>query len=402
MKTPELQRNSIFTSREVVEMELPIDESRIIDNPQKVILRIDYQTFDVGSLCYLERSPKPRAGVKPTLVNEKTFEVSRTLVVEKIIRFASLSLVGKRGMTVTNMLNAIKSFFDFADSRCLKDIFDCGEFSEKAFAEFAGFIYDSYRRGDIGPQRAQQVQSHVLNWFKSLTANNNFASEIRLVSLNQNQVKKETIPAGHSEFSHLLAMSHMIFNGLTDFLLNKDKFPFKLNLPNSLNWPTGNHLWIFPTSMWNLPPRYWGNIRTGLENPGWSYDYENGRIHTWEEIWPLFRGTDGVKKSRAKYTLANSIKLIESANSNPMHYRRLHLAKLALKAFMLLFFSNTGVNPSVLSVIEAEDEIEAYVVNQSYRAIKYRAKGLEVTVRVPASLMPDLRKFMAEGVLNFV
>lgn len=394
MRIAEPKNEPTWAPREVVILKLPVPESQQIDHPEKLILMIDDKSFDVGSLCYGLRFAGPRFHSNPTLVDEDSLITSRRLIVQKLIRFCSILMVKKRPLTIVNILCDFKTFADFADGRGLGEIFDLGKNSERAFADFASYTFERHRLGHIGAERAQALQAHVLLCLKSLTENNHFASEVRLISLNHKRMRSETLPANQKELSHLLAMSQMIFRGLSDLVINHKPFPYKLSLPNSLGWSTGNYLWIFSTSIWFLHPENWGETREKLQTPNWPYDYENGRIHSCEDIWQFYKGSNGVKKRRARNSVSQAIELMETVNSNPMHERRLMFAKLAMKTFVLLFIVNTGVNPSVLSNIETEDKIDSNVVNQNYRAIKYRARGLILTVRVPTNLMPDLRRYM--------
>jgi hypothetical protein len=385
-----------FSTRDFAYLHLPIDEKFEIKHPDRVILKFGDTTFDVGALCYSKRSGENRVASQSRLVDLDSFDPARTIVIVRLIRLTSLLLVGLRPITVCAMLDEFRMFADFCDEHELIDILDCGESSEKAFAFFANHIYERFRQDIIGATRGQSIQTHVLKLLKALSGNKGFGSEVRLISLKGKRVREDTLPASQSDFSHLLAMSQLIFNGLSDLILNNSPFPLKLELPGSLNWSTGNHLWVFPTHVWCLPPRFWGKERGKLYRPGWAYGYENGLLNSVEEIWSNFGGDGEVaKRHRAEYSLKCAKKLLESANSDPAHFRRLHFAKLAFNSFMLLFFANTGVNPSVLTELETEEEIDASIVNQSYRAIKYRAHGKVVTVRVPVSFMPDLRKFMA-------
>lgn len=384
-----------YSFRDCCILKLPVNENLEIRHPELIVLKLGEKYFDIGSFCYADRPKAPKLKSKPKLVNEASLVQSRLAVIEKVIRIASLLTSRLRLITLMGMLEAFGYFINYADDNNFDEIFDFRDSSLHAFSQYTGNVYVRYRQGEIKGTRGQALQKYVLNWLRALSENPNFGAEVRLISLANNSGKEETLPAHQSKFSHILAMTQMIFEGMTTLILTNATFPFKLDLPNSLNWTSGNHLWVFPTQVWFLPPRYWGKCRAEIYRPGWIYDYENGVLSQVNDVWMHYGGeTEGVKRHRATTSLLNAKKLLKSANSDPRHFRRLHFAKLAFYSFMYLFFANTGVNPSVLAEIETEEEIDSSAVNQSYRAIKYRAKGTIVTVRVPVSFMPHLRKFM--------
>ena len=387
--------NLSFSVREVYVLQMPADENKPIRNPENIVLQFGRKSVDIGSLCYSIRSEKVRHKNKPKEVVKSSFIPSRTKVIIRLIRLASSLAVGKSSLTVKENLESFKSYVDYGDNNQIENLLDFGENSEKGFIKYCNHIFDRYRRGDITSRTGQQLQSMALDITRQLSGNRNFGSEARLIIANRVS-NNETLPASQREFAQALAISQMIFNGLVDNLLNNSPFPFQLKLPNSLNWETGNHLWIFPTLVWYMPPKYWGNERSKLDSPFWAYDYENGRIAEVDEVWKYFHApTERRKRYKANKTINFARDVLLKANQDALHPRRLKMAQLAMKAFLFLFYANTGVNTSVLNQIETEDDIDVDVINQSYRAIKYRASGKKIVVRVPVSFMPQLRKFMS-------
>ena len=85
---------------------------------------------------------------------------------------------------------------------------------------------------------------------------------------------------------------------------------------------------------------------------------------------------------------------LDKANADLHNTWRISLGKHAHRAFMLLFFCNTGSNEQVVLDLETDGTIDAAVQNQKFRGLKWRANGKEVTLVAPVTFMPRLRRFM--------
>lgn len=389
------QTDPIFTARQHYVLELPLKNTVRILHPEQVIVKVGNKAFDVGSLCYALRSDKPRAANKPTLVMEPSLLPKRRMAVKQLIKAVSEMMAGMRPSTVYGMMLALGMFVDWSDHNGHPECLAGEDATEKAFRGYVAHVEDIFRQGDIEAPTACLRQSHVLKLLKAVTGNPEIGRGVRLISEKNQGARKGTEPAHSDDFTHLLGMAQMLFDGLDDLLQNNRPFPYKLKLPESLNWETGNHLWVFPTNVWKMPPHFWGEERGMLGKPNWAYDYENGRLATNDEIWHRYKGkTTADKRAKAKRFITYAQRLINEANADYRHRMRIQLAAVAHHAFLLLFLANTGGNLAVVREIETGDIIDAEVVNQHYRAIKYRAAGKVVTLRVPLSFMPSLRKFM--------
>jgi hypothetical protein len=385
----------IFTTRQHYVLELPLRTAVRILHPEQVIVKVGSKFIDVGSLCYALRSEEQRAAKKPSQVEESTLLPKRRAVVKQLIKVASEMMVSKRPSTMYGELLAFGMFVDWSDRNDHVECLTCKDVMERAYLGYVAHVNEIFQQGNIEAPTAFARQSHVMKLLAAVTGNPEFGQGVCLIRDRNQGARKGTEPANSDDFAHTLAMAEMMFDGLADLLLNNKPFPYELKLPESLNWETGNHLWIFPTNVWNLPPHLWGEERVRLGKPNWPYDYKRGRLATIDEIWHWYK----VKTERAKRVLADKLitdakRLIDEANANYRHRIRIQLATSAHHAFLLLFMANTGGNLAVIREIESGDVIDAEVVNQNYRAIKYRASGKVVTLIVPVSFMPSLRKFM--------
>lgn len=387
----------IFVTRQHNVLELPLKHKARILHPERVIVKIGEAAVDVGSLCYKIRSDKPRAPLKPSLVVESSLLPSRRKAIRQLIKVLSSMLLGLRPSTVFGKGVSFKAFMDWADDSGHHDCLAGGGATEQAFRSYAEHVKDRFRQGGFGVSNAAARQSQVLELLRDITGNPDLGEVVRLIKDVGQGWRNGTEPAHQDDFAHTLAMAQLLFDGLADLVLNVESFPFKLKLPESLGWETGNHLWVFPTNVWRLPPHMWGGKRESLGHGNWSCDYENGRVATVDDIWRRYHYTTNLESNRrgkAWQSILQTQRLIKAANKDPRHHKRIQLAMLAHNAFLLLFLANTGGNLAVAREVEAEDDIAADVTNQGYRAIKYRASGKITTLRASVGFMSSLRKFM--------
>ncbi len=216
------------------------------------------------------------------------------------------------------------------------------------------------------------------------------------------KLKRRTNPNGGTEplevhdFAHAYALNQCLFDGLCDLVLECKPFPYKLDLPASLSW-TENHLWLFPTNMWRLPPHLHDDTsRTKLgRSASWPYDYKRGRMATADEIWHRYAGHNKAAQQKAAKLCIKAARLrLEEANTDAHDIWRITLGMHAQRAFLFLFFCNTGGNVQPVRSLETNGTIDVSVQNQNFRALKWRAGGKEITLRSPVAFMPRLRRFM--------
>lgn len=385
----------IYTTRHQYVLELPLKTSIRILHPEQVMVKVGNKIFDVGALCYASRSEEPRLAKKPTKVVESSLIHKRRDVVKQLIKVTSETIRNVRPLTVYGVLLAFGKYVDWSDRNGHGQCLTGKEAARNAFKKYAEHVSELLEQGRIETPTASARQSHALKLLIAITGDAEIGRGVRLIKDKNQGSRKGTEPASSHEFAHTLAMAEMIFHGLADLLLSKKSFPYKLKLPESLNWEAGNYLWVFPTNVWKMPPHMWGEQRTKRGKPSWPYDYKNGRLATAEEVWHKYKvKTEKGKRALAEKLITEAKQLIDGANTNFRHPRRIQLAALAHHAFLLLFMANTGGNLAVIREIESGGEIDAEVVNQNYRAIKYRAFGKVVTLRIPTSFMSSLRTFM--------
>lgn len=391
-------KEPLFTTRPTVTLELPLDKHTHILHPEQVILRISDKYHDIGALCYALRSHKTRKPGQPCEVVTSSFLKQRPKQILQLIKAISNSMTdgGKSAQTTANYARCILRFINWADCNCLHDCLAGGDATRHAFRAWAVETKKRYNRQLFGEANHNHLLIHVCKMLEATTGLQDLMQGIRIIKRRTNP-NGGTEPLALHDFAHAVALNQCLFDGLCDLVLEQRPFPYKLDLPSSLGWEQ-NHLWLFPTTMWRLPPHLRDNaIRARMgTNASWSYDYERGRLATPEEIACRYKGRTLADRVRiARKSIKSARTGLVEANIDAQNTWRLTLAMHAQRSFMFLFFCNTGGNEQVVRDLETEGKtINATVLNQKFRAIKWRAGSKEVPLVAPATFMPRLRRFM--------
>lgn len=388
---------SLFTTRPTVILELPLDNHTRILHPEQVILKIADDYSDIGALCYALRSDKSRKRRQPREVVTSSLLKQRPKQIRKLIKaLSSLTTDGGKSLETTGAYAwTFKRFLDWADGNGLHDCLAGGEATRNVFHAWVTDTHERYKRQQFDEKNHNLRLTRVCEILESTTDLENLMQGIR-------KAKKRAVPNDGTEplalhdFAHAVALNQCLFDGLCDLVLEQRPFPFKLDLPGSLGWAE-NHLWLFPTNMWQQPPHLRDDdTRAKLgPNASWAYDYEKGRLAAVDEIEHRYKGRSRLQRRNSARGSINSAKAqLAKANADARNLWRVTLGMVAQRAFLFLFFCNTGGNSQVVRTLETDGTIDPTVSNQKFRALKWRASGKEVTLVAPATFMPRLRRFM--------
>ncbi|QWT47066.1 site-specific integrase [Azospira inquinata] len=382
-----------FSSRPAYVLGLPLKDETLIIHPEQVILKIGSDYMDVGALCYALRSNNKGKRSQPAKVVLPSLLKQRPAQILKLITVLSTMLDGRRPSTISSLYKYLKALLDWADTNGHTDCLAGGNATRNAFRSYAAHVEDRFRRQEIGSISAYHQQKGVLYLLEAITGLEEIARGVRLIK-QTHQPNGGTEPVPDHDFAQNLAISQMLFDGLSDLVLENRAFPFKLELPESLGWEH-NHLWLFPVHQWRLPPHRW-SMRKMQANPNWAYDYQNGRLATVEEIWRNYslRESPKVARTRAAFNIRKAQRRINNANANSRDRVRFMLGMIAHNSFCYLLHANSGGNQQPILDLETDGMLDTVVTNQGYRSIKFRASGKEVFIPIPISFLPSLRRFL--------
>lgn len=388
----------IFTSRPTVTIKLALSPHARILHPEQIIIGIAEGYHDIGALCYALRSDKARKPRQPREVVVSSIIKQRPKQILQVIKALSSLRIdsGKSANTIKHYAGLFISFVDWADANGLPNCLAGGDETRQAFRAWSNETKERYQRQDFGEAIHNYRLTYICELLEATTGLQNLMSGIRKLKKRSNP-NGGTEPLALHDFAHAVAINQCLFDGLCDLVLEQRPFPHKLELPNSLGWAK-NYLWLFPTNLWRLPPHLQNDaIRAAMgTNASWAYDYSNGRLATVDEIVHRYKTTEPSRRIRqAKESIRKAQQQIDEANADPGNTWRISLGMHAQRAFLFLFFCNTGCNDQLVRDLETDGmTIDAAVRNQKFRALKWRANGKEVELVAPATFMARLRRFM--------
>lgn len=384
----------IFATRPTITLDFPVPKNTRILHPNQIILCVGNNSHDLGAFCYALRSEKRRRHREPCDVVFSSFLKQRPRQVLQLIKALSRLVTdgGRSVETAHAYFYYLKSFLDWADANGQQDCLSGGDATHHAYQLWAEHTREQYRRQDFGHEVHNRRLRLIRELLEATTGVNDLHLGTRMVKLKPNAF---TDPLAPHDFAHAIALNQAVFDGLCDLVLEQRPFPYKLVLPETLGWAE-NHLWLFPTTMWRLPPHKWGAEREKLKIPHWAYNYAEGRLATHDEIEHRYTVWRHPSESRkiARRLIADAEVRLDAANADERTWSRIMLGMLAHNAFLFLFFCNTGSNTSVVSRIETDGEIDAGAGQQRFRSLKLRAGGKPIVISVPVAFLPSLRRFM--------
>lgn len=383
-----------FSDRATAILALPLPHNTRILHAAQTVLKIGAWTYDIGAFCYALRSDRRRRPGRATQVALDSFLGQRPQQIRAMIRALS-SICGGDGdgsaMAQVSM-TCLKAFLDFADSAGMHDCLQGGEPTRLAFLAFAEDTRERYRRQDFGAIRHNQRLRYVRSLLEAATGVENLSAGVGAVKRARTG-SAGTLPLSPEAFAHAVAINHALFDGLCDLVLNGAPFPYKLPMPTSLGWQE-SHLWIFPTQQWRQFPHQ-RHLQARRANACRAYDYANGCLSKPSDIANFYRADDAESAlGIAKDAIRRAQVRIEEANLDLRDRYRLMLAMIAHNAFLFLFYCNTAANEAVARDLETDGRVSERTANQSFRGIKFRAGGKQITLHAPATFMPYLRRFM--------
>lgn len=383
--------------------ELPLPGKIEVLHPESVILRFNSdKSVDIGSICYRQRSEPGVVKINVNgsskaerLVEINSFDKKRCNFVARLIDYCSSAIKfgGKRPETVSSSINGVMTFMDWSDSEgyefSLQDINVC----RNLVAAYIEYLRNRVRGGEIANNTAAQNQLFLLDVLSDIYSYDNLAHGLNLLQIKKHSCHS-TQPPPEEDQGRVLALCQCLFEGLSDLVLNNQKYPHALRVPRTMG-AKNDQLWIFPSKKWCMPPHELIN-RESLKQGFWAFDYENGMIAAPEDIW--FRYTinpERVKRTApAKLSIRSARKDLEAANSDAKNRYRLNAALFAHNAFLVLFVANTGINWAPLRQLKWNENYEVGTERQGYRSIKFRSNGRKVSFEIQSIFLKTFKRFL--------
>ena len=381
--------------REIVIYDVPFNGEKKPVHIQNSVLKFPSgKTIDLGSLCYLDRdTSKEIADLKnrrkkggARKVNVKSLDEDRANAIRRFADHISdeFTLSGNRAVTIQDRVLRFVPFMDWVDENNIKNVLIDEAESKLAFRKYVQFLRERVNTNEMSVNGATSQQSNVLMLLEGFFNNDEFRKGINLLRVSQAS-KVATSPPDEASQSQLLQLCNRLFDDLASFVLEFKKYPHQLDVPAFVIQPDNKKIWIFPTGTWVNPSGTYNKERG-------SYNYSEGRITTSAEMRIDY-------PTRSDHCIYISIKKAEyqisRANNNFHDINRLREAVNAMRFFIVLFLSETGMNWSQIINLSWSDDFEIQPSRQLFRTIKWRANNKDVSFQLPAKAIPKFKKFLS-------
>lgn len=380
-----------FQRREVLVLDLPVEEGFEAFNPEQVVVRIpNVGSIDLGALCYGTRLPREfgarSSGAKVVF---SSFMPERVGKVKKLIWLMAGELRnGVRPLTVFSKYGVFCIFLKWADASGHINALDTPVTARDAFEGYVSYLRDRVARSDgISNNTGANYQSQTLQVLKELVNAEDLARGLNLLRVDRSGATS-TSPPDEAAQGRVLTLCEATFHGLTSLVVEGLSFPYALAMPENLGYP-GNRLWLFPTCKWACPP---GEIKPGRSRFGhWGYDYARGCAASLDSLRSLgiFQNDE-----RRKTAIERAELQIAGANSDSLHVQRLAFGVIAVKSFVLQFVAQTGMNWAQVRELKWDDKFTVESSRQGFRTIKPRAGSKAVSFELPVEFLQVFRRYL--------
>ena len=241
------------------------------------------------------------------------------------------------------------------------------------FYHYTYFLKNKMRLGQYsqGEAHTKHASAYKLLYTIFNDKENNLLSAVTLIPNSRNSKYEKS---SDEDKKYHYNFYYNFFHQVTDFLLNNHPYPLKLNLSN--------------TEIWCLP-----SMRLFFDKNQdfpMAFNPENGQVRSIESFQEIYN-IDNTNIIKAKIRVFKNT--IDKANLLKSK-KRMELASHALKAFYILFLTNTGMNDSTAATLAWDEDYTIDSAQQKFRNIKYRAGNKIVEFQIQAKFINDFKKYL--------
>ena len=270
-----------FAERPIVVYDMPLKKGGTILRPESTVLRlVGVGTVDMGALCYLDRSQQQRHPSRPArLVKPESFHKARIRRVRDLIRYVSDAARNgsQRPATLMRSVRNWLLFIDWCDDNDYSGVLDDESVTRVACRAYVYHLTDRVQRGSLASNTAGHYQSGALDLARNVLCIEDIDVGMRLIRRSDRYVQTTSVPDEQAQ-SRVLSLCYSLFTGLSDLVIDKRPYPYRLSMPAYLGWEE-NHLWLYP-GVWSFMAPHHLSRRDTLHSPLWAFDFARGRMAT--------------------------------------------------------------------------------------------------------------------------
>lgn len=339
----------------------------------RLVLVVQKKQLDIGSLTYRNRFSQ--AGKSIRTVDVVSYDSVRDRAISGwLVGSIEGCLSGKSQLTLVRKFYELVKMVDSLDRLNDKSFDSCDNLNE-AYANYREEISllkhpngTSYSSIDS----ALSVASEIMDAFCKVLNYRRYP--VKAIPNAEGEVKSSpTLPPQQNLVEECLSISFSLFSEIFRLLSINSNYPMLLQLPKE-------KVWVFPIRQFCASVEILNSGKATIErNILWNY--HDGKVNTPEEMLQrsVYKKTN---LSRKKYFLRReyqkALENISHCNSDMNCIPRRKLMRIGLEAYVVLFSAVTGMNESVLRMLEfqpewADESFEGERVEVGFRGLKARS-----------------------------
>ncbi len=304
----------------------------------------------------------------------KTYQPNRKIIIQYIIEELIIAnkQQGNTDITISIKIKYIIQFVNWMNQENFLNIRNLDE-AINIFYHYTYFLKNKMRLGQYsqGEAHAKHTSTHkLLRAIFNDNENNLLASVILIPNKRNNKCEKSS----NEDKKYHYNFYYSFFHQVTDFLLHNNPYPLKLNLSNKDIWCLPS-LRLFFDKNQDFPMAF---------NP------ENGQIRNIDTFQKTYKTSN---RNVIKENIKRFKNTLDKANLQKSE-KRMELASHALKAFYILFLTNTGMNDSTAATLPWNKDYIIDSNQQKFRTIKYRAGNKIVAFQIQVRFINDFKKYL--------
>ncbi|MGY3958991.1 hypothetical protein [Aeromonas popoffii] len=373
-----------YMLREFINVTLPLEKHISPIMPEKVVLIFpDVGRCDIGALCYSRRKSMA-TWRKSREVDSDSIIPHRIDAIKEIINIVSDEFIisSVTPLTLSRMTKGFIRFMDWCDFNGHSDVLLSQDDAVNACGAFINELKHKLRSGELKSQSAINLQ-HAMLTYMSRLFDIDLKEHLHLITMTRGYTP--TDPPDERDVKQLLSICKCSFNSIATFIVESMPYPYMITMQDVQS--TQERVWIFPTVQWMK------NLET--KNRQGVYNHSSGGLYDLEEIKHLY-----TSERNAKAAIRNAKKLIDLANSDPMHTSRLGVYNFAVFSFIHLFLANTGMNLQQLIMLEWDASYSTERVSHRFYQVKARSGNKNVYFEIQGSFLPIFKRFIS--LRNFI
>jgi len=345
-------------------------ENPKIDISKISLLNSDERVINIFKIFYLKPNIEHNTDIVSYFTKIELYK--QNLIITYILE--NILLIGiqteKSFQTINNKFNRIILFHYWAYKSKI-DYTISVDVAIKAYTQYS-LLLESMNLSSK-EKSLQQKEARIL----LITIYNDFRGDffLKVNTFSRGHKESNKIKSNEKDRSYNFKFYTELFEQISNFLLNSEKYPFQLNLPHN------NNLWVWPSQ------RYPVSIDTKNNHLRKAFCYKEGKINKYEEI-----KTNNF--TYRKYIFA--LNELNMANNNIKDKNRIYLANFAIMAYFMHFISVTGMNVSNAAKLTWKSDYHSIdKEEQGFKTIKLRANGKIQKFKIGSKMIKYFKKYIS-------